>query len=49
MKPKPFSMLNPFDVPVSSTAVPEDDPFDVAARKLDRRGAAGVAVLLSAA
>jgi hypothetical protein len=27
--------------------MPEDDPFDVVALKFDRRGAAGVAVLLS--
>src|SRR6266478_500066 len=28
MKPKPFSALNHFTVPVSSTAMPEDDPFE---------------------
>jgi hypothetical protein len=34
MKPKPFSALNHFTVPVSSTAMPEDDPFDVVALKI---------------
>src|SRR6266436_4513741 len=47
MKPKPFSTLNHFTVPVSSTKMPEDDPFDVAGRGLDRRGGAGTAVLVS--
>jgi hypothetical protein len=47
MKPKPFSTLNHFTMPVSSTAAPEYDPFDVAGRGLDRRGGAGTAVLES--
>jgi hypothetical protein len=34
MKPKPFSALNHFTVPVFSTAMPEDDPFDVVALKI---------------
>jgi hypothetical protein len=47
MKPKPFSALNHFTVPVSSTAMSEDEPFDVVAPKFGRRGGAGTAVLLS--
>jgi len=47
MNPKPFSALNHFTVPFSSTAIPEDDPFDVVAPKFDRRGGAGIAVLVS--
>jgi hypothetical protein len=47
MKPKPFSMLNHLTVPASSTATPEDDPFDVVALKFDGGGGAGTAVLRS--
>ena len=43
MKPKPFSTLNHFTVPRSST----DGPLDAAAGKPDRRGGAGTAVLVS--
>jgi hypothetical protein len=45
MKPKPFSVLNHFTVPVSSTAVSEDGPLDVPAPKLARDGVVGFAVL----
>jgi len=34
-------------VPVSSAAMPEDDPFDVVGPKFARRGVVGLAVLLS--
>jgi hypothetical protein len=39
--------LNHFTVPASSTATPEDDPFDVVALKFDGGGGAGTAVLRS--
>jgi hypothetical protein len=37
MKPKPFSALNHFTVPASSTTMPEDGPFDVVDRKSRNR------------
>jgi hypothetical protein len=47
MKPKPFSVLNHFTVPVSWIARSEDGLPDVGARELDRGGVVGVAVLPS--
>jgi len=40
-------VLNHLTLPVPSTDTLEDGPFEVPARKLDRRGATGGAVLLS--
>jgi hypothetical protein len=39
--------LNHFTVPVSSTAMPEDDPINVVVPKFDRRDVVDLAVLLS--
>jgi hypothetical protein len=44
MKPNPFSALNHFTVPVSSTDVPEDGPLDVADLKFRHGSAAAVAL-----